>query len=65
MTPAEQIKTLRLAAGLTQKQAAAKVGVYQQTWSRWETGERNPSKFTLATVKRILRGQAKKPPKPR
>ena len=35
MTPAE-VKSLRQAAGLTQKQAAALVGVSMRTWQSWE-----------------------------
>ena len=38
-TPAD-IRTARLAAGLTQTQAAALVYVTLRCWQRWETGER-------------------------
>jgi putative transcriptional regulator len=39
MTPAE-IKTARIAAGLTQQQAAELVCVHLRSWQKWEGGER-------------------------
>lgn len=35
---AAQLREIRKALGLTQKQAAARVGVHQRTWNGWETG---------------------------
>jgi DNA-binding XRE family transcriptional regulator len=35
---------IRERLGLTQEQAAEKIGVTRQTWIRWETGARKPSK---------------------
>lgn len=37
---AEQIRAARLAAGLTQQQAAELVYMEQRGWARWESGER-------------------------
>ena len=33
-----ELREIRQALGLTQKQAAARVGVNQRTWNAWETG---------------------------
>lgn len=35
-----EIRTYRLAAGLTQAQAAAVIGVDRRSWQRWEAGDR-------------------------
>lgn len=40
MTPHE-IRESRLAAGLTQAQAAAEVGAARRTWQDWEAGKRS------------------------
>lgn len=40
---AARLRELRQAAGLTQKEAAERLGFPQQVISRWETGERSPS----------------------
>ena len=42
------IKSARLAAGLTQGQAAAMVGVVLLTWIRWETGQTRAPMWRLA-----------------
>jgi len=39
----EEIKAARLAAGLTQSEAAALIYVHLKTWQKWETGEELPS----------------------
>lgn len=36
----EQVKQARLAAGLTQSQAANAVHVNLRSWQKWESGER-------------------------
>lgn len=38
----ERLKTLRLAAKLTQKQIAQHFGISQQSYALWENGKRNP-----------------------
>lgn len=39
----ERLKELRTRLGLTQLQSAQKVGVKQQNWARWESGDVLPS----------------------
>ncbi|MSA02899.1 helix-turn-helix domain-containing protein [Lactonifactor sp. BIOML-A3] len=46
----EKLKAARKAAGLTQKQFADMLGVYQKDISRWETGEVSPSIETLKEI---------------
>lgn len=44
------IAKARLAAGLTQEQLAARMGITQQTVANWERGARNPK---LASLRKI------------
>lgn len=37
----EQIKTARVAAGLTQEKAGAMIGATRRAWQEWEAGRRN------------------------
>lgn len=46
----ENIKKARKAAGVTQTELAAKVGVHQKDISRWENGDRTPSVEALAGI---------------
>lgn len=48
------VKAARSAAGLTQEQAGAAVGVARRTWQDWERGERRmpPGLFELFNLKR-------------
>lgn len=46
----EQLKALREAANLTQKEAAAKLGVVQSAVSMWETGESKPKTGILPKI---------------
>lgn len=46
----EKLKAARKDAGLTQKQFADMLGVYQKDISRWETGEVSPSIETLKEI---------------
>lgn len=41
MTAAPNPRAARLAAGLTQTQAAAIIGATRRTWQDWESGARN------------------------
>jgi transcriptional regulator with XRE-family HTH domain len=50
----ENIKNARKAAGVTQKELAEKIGVYQKDISRWENGERTPGVDALASICRAL-----------
>jgi DNA-binding XRE family transcriptional regulator len=45
---------MRVAAGLTQEQAGALVGVARRTWQDWERGQRRmqPGLFELFNLKR-------------
>ena len=54
MTIPEQIKAAREAFGLSQEQAAAKVGVVLSTWGRWERGETEPTFEQLGKIARLL-----------
>lgn len=46
----EQLRALREAANLTQKEAAAKLGVGQSAVSMWETGESKPKTEILPQI---------------
>lgn len=48
------VRRTRLRARLTQVQAAARLGVTQGNWSRWETGERIPALPTLEAIAEAL-----------
>lgn len=49
----EQLKKLREAAKLTQKQAAEKIGVVQSSVSMWETGESTPQTKILVKIAEV------------
>jgi len=50
----DSIRQMRVAAGLTQEQAGALVGVARRTWQDWERGQRRmqPGLFELFNLKR-------------
>ena len=48
MNLGEKLKKARKTAGVTQKELAEQLDVYQKDISRWETGERVPSAIALA-----------------
>lgn len=50
MSVSEALKKYRADKGLTQEQAAAEVGVFGVSWSRWETGQRKIGRAVLAVV---------------
>lgn len=54
----ENIKKARKAAGVTQKELAEAVGVYQKDISRWENGERTPSVEAIAGICKALKVSA-------
>ena len=54
----ENLKKARKTAGVTQKELAEQLDVYQKDISRWETGEREPSAMALAEICRILKASA-------
>ena len=47
---AENLKRMRVAAGMTQAQLAQRLGVDQRTVSAWEKGVARPSFETLALI---------------
>ena len=51
---AEAIKKARLAAGLSQEQAAEKAGIKVQSWQKYEYGERTPKDDMLERITHVL-----------
>lgn len=51
---AEAIKRARLAAGLSQEQAAEKAGIKVQSWQKYEYGERTPKDDMLERIACVL-----------
>lgn len=49
-----RIRDLRLAAGMTQEQLAAAVGVTQGAVTQWENGSTNPRVPTLRVIAEVL-----------
>lgn len=49
------LRQLRKAAGLTQRQAAERLGVDENTVARWERGERGISRITELAIRNQLR----------
>ena len=58
MNLGENIKKARKGAGVTQKELAERLKVYQKDISRWETNELTPSALTLAAICRELGASA-------
>ena len=54
MTLSEKLQSLRKAAGLSQEQAAERLGVTRQAVSKWETGEGKPDIENLLPLARLL-----------
>lgn len=54
----EKLKQARKAAGVSQKELAERLQVYQKDISRWENGERTPSLETFAQICRELKVSA-------
>lgn len=54
MTLAERIKQIRENKGMTQKQAAALMGISQQAYSQYESGTREPKPETLGRIATAL-----------
>lgn len=51
---AEAIKKARIAAGITQEQAAEKAGIKVQSWQKYEYGERTPKDDMLERIAAVL-----------
>lgn len=61
MPTSEEIKAARIAAGLTQTQAAETIGYKLRTWQDWEAGKRNMREvvFELFQQKTKRKGKTK------
>jgi len=53
----ENLKSLRLEAGLTQMKLAAKVGVSITTIRNWENGVSNPNEENMDKLKEVLQSE--------
>ena len=60
MNLGENLKEARKAAGITQKELAERLQVYQKDISRWETSKLTPSALTLREICQILGASADK-----
>lgn len=49
-----RLKAWRIAYGLSQTQAARRLGIPYQTLTQWESGRRTPSRSGLALIEREL-----------
>ena len=58
MSIGENLKKARKAAGVTQKELAERLQVYQKDISRWENNELTPSAINLARICRELNASA-------
>ncbi len=58
MNIGENIRTARKKAGVSQKELAEHLGVYQKDVSRWENGERTPSTEVFARICKTLNASA-------
>lgn len=58
MNLGENIRKARKAAGVTQKELAERLQVYQKDISRWENNELTPSAINLARICRALKASA-------
>jgi transcriptional regulator with XRE-family HTH domain len=52
------IKNARKAAGLTQKQLADQLGIYQKDVSRWENNELTPNAITFGRICKAIHASA-------
>jgi DNA-binding transcriptional regulator YiaG len=53
----EKIQALRKRLGLTQTEAAEKVGVTQRAWLSWETGAVIPSRQSVILIRQLDQGK--------
>lgn len=51
---AARLREHRRCSGLSQQEAAARVGVTQGTWSRWESGKHAPKAEHLGPLSELL-----------
>lgn len=55
MTTAEQIKSIRAEAGLTQAAFASRYGIPKRTIEAWEMGQRTPPPYVLRLLETVVR----------
>jgi toxin-antitoxin system, antitoxin component, xre family len=60
MNLGENIREARKTAGVTQKELAEYLDVYQKDISRWENGEQIPNAITFAKICKALGASADK-----
>jgi len=53
MTRSEQLRNLRIRVGLSKARAARACDVSDRSYSRWETGEREPPEFAFRVLRSI------------
>ena len=58
MNLGKNLKEARMTAGVTQKQLAERLQVYQKDISRWENNELTPNAITLGRICRELNASA-------
>lgn len=58
MNLGKNLKEARVTAGVTQKQLAERLQVYQKDISRWENNELTPNAITLGRICRELNASA-------
>ena len=51
----KKLAKLREDSGLTQEQAAEKIGVVRETWGAWEVGTKKPSQTCLKLISLIFK----------
>lgn len=51
----EEVKAVREKLGLTQAEAAEKVGTSQGQWAAWESGDRKPSRQSALLIDLLRR----------
>jgi DNA-binding transcriptional regulator YiaG len=47
----EQIRAIRVSQGLSQSEAARRVGVSRRSWAAWESGEKPPSPRSVILIR--------------
>ena len=55
-----ELRTLRESRGLTQAEAAARVGVARVSWNRWECGKRAISELAETAINQTVGRMRKK-----
>ena len=58
MNLGENIRNARKAAGITQKQLADMLGIYQKDVSRWENNELTPNAVTFEKICKSINASA-------